>query len=366
MRMKTARLQVQLQDVEPKVIRVVDVPRDITLPELHDVLQVVVGWTDGHLHQFVAAGTAYGVPDPDDWMEQKDESQHTLKDLPQQFTYLYDFGDGWEHLVEVVGSGADQPGCVSGEGNCPPEDVGGAPGYEELLQILADPQHPEHAERCAWAQIRDFDLAHTDVLVRHTLGEVPASVRLILALVGDGVKLTPGGRLPRAFVRQVQEARPSWGYGDRPASIEEDLMPLSELHDLLRKVGLLKLSKGVLSPTKAVQDDRQIVRRLRSWWPAGGFREYLSLVSIAWLSTHGPHEVDALAEAVLPHLGHGWGIDGRSLTASDVRTSLHDLRPVFQALDLIQREKRIWSAGASATTLHPGITGLADLWSAER
>ena len=54
---------------------------------------------------------------------------------------------------------------------------------------------------------------------------MPASVRMLLDLTAGGVKLTPGGRLPRVLVRQVQEQRPSWYPLDRPASIEEDLLP---------------------------------------------------------------------------------------------------------------------------------------------
>jgi hypothetical protein len=223
-----------------------------------------MGWTNSHLHQFIAGETVYGQPDPEGWLEQLDESQYALKHLPNHFAYLYDFGDSWEHDVEVLGSGGETPGCVSGEGNCPPEDVGGVPGYEELLEILGNPQHPEFHERTQWAQIRPFDQAHTDLLIKQTVGQVPDSVRLVLSMVGTGVKLTPGGRLPRAFVREVQQARPSWSYSPRPVSFEEDLPPLSRLRDVLREVGLLRLRNGSLMITKAAEDDQQVVRRLRS------------------------------------------------------------------------------------------------------
>jgi hypothetical protein len=46
---KTTRLQVVMRDVEPEVARVIDVPA-ATLPELHDLLQAALGWTDSHLH----------------------------------------------------------------------------------------------------------------------------------------------------------------------------------------------------------------------------------------------------------------------------------------------------------------------------
>lgn len=65
--MKTTRLQVTMRDVEPAVTRVIDVPATATLPELHQLLQAALGWTDSHLHQFFTAGACYGIPDDDAW-----------------------------------------------------------------------------------------------------------------------------------------------------------------------------------------------------------------------------------------------------------------------------------------------------------
>lgn len=228
-------------------MRVVDVPAASTLPELHDLLQAALGWRNSHLHQFVAGETVFGVPDPDGLLEQQDEDGAHLRDLPDGFSYLYDFGDGWEHEVQALGAGGETPGCVYGEGPCPPEDCGGPGGYAQLLMALADPAHEEHAQLREWAgELAQFDQAGTDHLVRQIAGEVPASVRLVLELAAPGVKLTPGGRFPRTFVREVQEHRPHWHLFGRPASIEEDLLPLAALHEVLRKVGLLRRSRGVL------------------------------------------------------------------------------------------------------------------------
>ena len=121
------------------------------------------------------------------------------------------------------------------------------------------------------------------------MGAVPAPVQLLLRLSADGVKLTPGGRLPRSLVRQVQEHYPSWYPLGRPASVEEDLPPLATLHDLLREVGLLRLRKGVLAPTHAAGDDLAVVRRLRSWFgPQYGFVSMLTTDALALLATEGP------------------------------------------------------------------------------
>jgi hypothetical protein len=355
--------------VRPEVVRVIDVPASCTLPELHDLLQASVGWTDSHLHQFVAGEVKYGVPHDENWDGQQDESGVPLRALPPSFSYLYDFGDGWEHDIERLGPGGDRPACVSGEGTCPPEDCGGPGGFAELRIVLSDPTHPQHEEMKRWAgELLPFDLAATDLLVRQTVGEVPDSVRLVLDLAAGGVKLTPGGRLPRAFVRQVQSVRPTWYSLERPASVEDDLQPLAVLHDVLRDVGLLRLSKGVLTPIKASADDLQVVRRLRSWFRPGAFEGVLVEMSLAVLVARGPRESADLAAAVYPLLGRGWVRDGRSMTLGDVRNSLHYLSAELRGLDLvtISIDSRAWSPGPSALTLLPRVASIATSLSHDR
>jgi hypothetical protein len=173
---RTTRLQISLRDVIPRVMRVIDVPADSTLPELHNILQVALGWTDTHLHQFVAGEVRYGVPEEENWDGELDESRVSISALPGHSIYLYDFGDGWTHDVEVLGAGGDLPGCVFGEGACPPEDCGGPYGYTELLEVLADPAHPEHAEMREWAgELRNFDQAAISTSYE---GYVPGSLAM--------------------------------------------------------------------------------------------------------------------------------------------------------------------------------------------
>lgn len=363
--MQTIRLQVALRDVVPAVVRVVDVPATTTLPEVHDILQVTLGWTDSHLHQFVAGETRYGVPhEDDDWDEQQAETGVRVRDLPIRFSYLYDFGDGWEHDIEVIGPGGDQPHCTYGEGACPPEDCGGPGGYHRLLEILADPTHEEHAVMRKWAgDLTDFDQGATDLVVRQTVGGVPASVRLVLDLLDGGVKLTPGGRLPRAFVRSVQQQRPRWSVLDRPAEIEEDVLPLAALHDLLRRVGLVRLSKGTLSPTRAASDELAVVRRLRSWFDPEAFATILVDRVVAVLAATGPQRPEDLAARTLPLLGYGWTRDGEPVTEDDVRSLIGRESALLRGLDLVETHWPLWHPGPSARTLLPHATALAALWS---
>jgi len=157
-----ARLKITLDDVEPAVVRRLEVPLDLRLDRLHLVLQAVLGWTNSHLWEFRARDVGWGLPDPE-WDRGSgplDARKATLLKVIEDtgaktLTYLYDFGDGWEHTtkVERIGPGdpaVTYPRLLEAVGRCPPEDVGGPPGYEEFLAALADPKHERHAEMIEW------------------------------------------------------------------------------------------------------------------------------------------------------------------------------------------------------------------------
>lgn len=230
--------------------------------------------------------------------------------------------------------------------------------------MLADPTHEEHEHLRDWVgnRLAACDQAEADRQVRRMVGEVPASVRLVLDLAKDGVKLTPGGRLPRSFVRAVQEQLPGWAWSERLASIEDDLPPLSVLHDRLRAVGLLRLYRGVLTPTKASTADLDLVRRLRSWFPAGKFTTIVSEWTVSTLAAAGPQSPHALALAVFPKLGRGWVSDGQPLTEADVRQTIYSLSPMLRGLDLVETDLQDWRAGPSARSLLPGTTIITACW----
>lgn len=152
------QLKIELRAMRPPVWRRVLVPGRISLAVLHEVIQVAMGWTDSHLHDFEVDGVRYGVPDPDWGIEVLDESRVTLDRVAaegRRLHYTYDFGDGWEHVVTVeqvlaAEAGMRYPSCVAGRRACPPEDVGGPWGYEEFLVAIRDPAHAEHAHRLEW------------------------------------------------------------------------------------------------------------------------------------------------------------------------------------------------------------------------
>jgi hypothetical protein len=69
--------------------------------------------------------------------------------------YLYDFGDGWEHEIILESilprpPGRMRPSCLDGARACPPEDCGSTPGYEEILEAMRDPKHPERERYLEW------------------------------------------------------------------------------------------------------------------------------------------------------------------------------------------------------------------------
>jgi hypothetical protein len=149
--------------------------------------------------------------------------------------------------------------------------------------------------------------------------------------------------------------------------VEDDLQPLAVLHDVLRDVGLLRLSKGVLAPTKAAADDLQIVRRLRSWFRPASFEGILVEMSVAVLLARGPRETADLAAAGYPLLGPGWVRDGHLMTLEDVRNSLRYLSAEMRGLDLVTIDgSRTWSAGPSARTLLPRVAAIAQSMSRDR
>jgi hypothetical protein len=78
-----------------------------------------------------------------------------LKAENDRITYLYDFGDGWEHqivLEKVLPKEPNRPYpvCIAGKNACPPEDCGGIRGYQALLEIMSDPSHKDHEEMTDW------------------------------------------------------------------------------------------------------------------------------------------------------------------------------------------------------------------------
>jgi hypothetical protein len=166
---KVARFRVTLEEIAPPVWREFEIDFQGTFWDLHVAIQDVFGWLGYHLHRFEVMDpaldetTSIGIPDPDGGFE--DDLDLPGWEVPiadllsrpgDEAAYLYDFGDDWRHTVVLLDVGAAESGvkyprCLDGGRACPPEDCGGAHGYEELLEALADPGHERHVELRAWA-----------------------------------------------------------------------------------------------------------------------------------------------------------------------------------------------------------------------
>ncbi|UCD79776.1 MAG: plasmid pRiA4b ORF-3 family protein [Desulfobacterales bacterium] len=152
-------MKIKLLEIEPEIWRRFVVPGEITLDRLHDVIQIVMGWTDSHLHEFTIGKKRYT-----EYPESKEDGlecgKYRLGDLITQkghtFHYLYDFGDSWEHEVILEDNRYSNPQlqstieCLDGARACPPEDVGGVPGYYDFCEAIKDPNHEEHESFLEW------------------------------------------------------------------------------------------------------------------------------------------------------------------------------------------------------------------------
>ncbi|MGH9866979.1 MAG: plasmid pRiA4b ORF-3 family protein [Candidatus Polarisedimenticolia bacterium] len=153
------KLKVTLQDSRPPIWRRFEVPADVTLFKLHQILQLVMGWTDSHLHQFRRGETLYGESDPEFGIRRRNEKRVRLAEVllkpKDRMVYEYDFGDGWQHDIVLEDTPSPEPRVryprvLAGKRACPPEDIGGMWGFYGFLEAIRDPKHPEHEEMLEW------------------------------------------------------------------------------------------------------------------------------------------------------------------------------------------------------------------------
>lgn len=176
------QLKVTLRGSRPPIWRRLQVPAKVTLATLHRIVQVAMGWSGGHLHQFVADDDYFS--DPDFELEDTEDERgirldRLLRRPKDRLVYEYDFGDGWEHdivLEKVLLPAEAAPAhavCVAGKRAGPPDDVGGIFGYQEdFLPAVRDPEHPEHDELLDWVG-GEFDPEAFDLdEINRTLGQM--------------------------------------------------------------------------------------------------------------------------------------------------------------------------------------------------
>lgn len=243
----TYLVRVELDEVEPAIWRLVKVPSSTPLDVLHDVLQAAMGWTNSHLHQFKAGDgpddlraerylTAFDIEEGDEGVAEADvQLDELLAEPGDRAYYTYDFGDGWDHTLTLVGVEPcdDDPPvrCLDGARACPPEDCGGSWGYRELVETAraaaaGRPVDADGRDRLTWAfpgqtpaqalaRLEAFDREAADDAVARAAGtRRPGGGRRRAASRRRAPGHSPGappsqpapGALPDAVVRLLERA----------------------------------------------------------------------------------------------------------------------------------------------------------------
>ena len=337
-------VRLDLDDARPPIWRRLRIASDLRLNQVHHVIQSAMGWTDMHLHHFQIGPDAKNfrvVPfltpfdleegETDGILEADVRLDEVIAEPRQRLFYTYDFGDSWDHTltlekVEPWVEGDPVAVCVAGRRACPPEDVGGIPGYEDILAALAGRIKADEAEwmaeQLAWLPV-DFDPAEfnldevnralqegpmpdleewhagiSDLIVRD--GSLGASgltallkealrddgyvddavvetatlrYRVLLRTIGRGLNLTAAGYLPPAVVdglcRELDLGAEWLGKGNR----EHLTSPVLTLRESATALGLVRKAKGRLTVTKAglalVDDPWRLLDHLRARLPLG-------------------------------------------------------------------------------------------------
>ena len=172
----TYQIKISLVDIEPLIWRRIIVPSNITFFKLHKIIQTTFAWQDYHLFAFELADCIVDIPDPEFAgmyaLPEKNAKRVKIDEYIIEGTsviYQYDFGDNWEHeiIIEKITEaeeGVHYPVCIDGARHRPPEDVGGIGGYENFLEAINNPNHPEYDDMLVWAEKdtggRKFDPEH--------------------------------------------------------------------------------------------------------------------------------------------------------------------------------------------------------------
>jgi hypothetical protein len=160
------QFKIILSDIKPPIWRRIQIPETYSFWDLHVAITDAMGWADYHLHEFrtkdpsTTQEVRIGNPIDEDWgittlPEHKQKISKYFSLDNKKAVYLYDFGDGWHHIIQLEKiipreKNTNYPKCVAGKRACPPEDCGAIPGYENILKIIKNPKHKEYKETIKW------------------------------------------------------------------------------------------------------------------------------------------------------------------------------------------------------------------------
>jgi hypothetical protein len=286
------RVRLDLHGAKPPVWRRLELPGNLTLPQVHDMIQAAMGWTNSHLHRFRTGRdhrsphflTAFDIDEGEEGVLEDDvRLDQLVRAKGDELWYEYDFGDGWDHVLKVEEVLEQPPAavrCLNGRMACPPEDCGGIGGYEELAAWVRSgyddahlPDGFEDAEQGRdWLPL-DWHPDHFDV------NEADAALAVAFAepavVTGELADLLE--RLERRGVRGLREVlgRPM-SHG--PTEVfDDEAARLTEVYRIFLEVvgdGVALTSAGYLPP-KVVE---QLAERtgIAGWWIGKANREDLT------------------------------------------------------------------------------------------
>lgn len=324
------QLKISLKGAEPPIWRRVLIPEVCSLDNLHPIIQETMGWESAHLHEFRVGSERYGATEiigaEHTVHDERDFSlADILKEPNDRLDYIYDFGDRWEHeilLEDIIkqDDALDSPVCIEGARACPPEDVGGLPGYELFLQAIADPNHPDHERMVAWGGA-DFDPEAFDLyVVNSRLASIfnPALEQDLLNQPNSATTLD-----------EITTDAPTPGKGDDlpviPSPLRDDIT--------LRKMGRLINSLGTSSieEIEAAVEARLAEADLHELFPNTPEEDALELVAQAEETFSDEVAISLVQEALK--------IDPNCVDAYRV---LADTEPeLAKSLELLERARRI-------------------------
>ncbi len=397
-------VRLDLDDARPPIWRRLRLASDLRLTEVHDVIQSAMGWSDMHLHHFQMGPDAKDfrvVPfltpfdleegETDGTLEADVRLDQVIAKPGHRLFYEYDFGDSWHHTIKLEKvepwvDGDPVAVCVTGRRACPPEDVGGLPGYEEVLAALdgrIEPGQEEWmAEKLAWLPVGfdpsafDADDVNSDLregpmppleewhsgianlmlrdrslgasgltaLVKEALradADVDDAVleqatlryRVLIRTIGGGVELTGAGYLPPRIVdglcRELDLGEEWIGRGNR----EHLTLPVLTLRESATALGLLRKARGRLTVTKAASslagDPRGLFGHIRTRVPLGReFERDAGLLGLLFAAA-GRDWWQSRAQAAEIASSLGWVTAGGSID----RAVGYSARPTLDVLD---------------------------------
>lgn len=156
--MKQFEVLIELKDVYPKCLRKLIVDGGVNFEDFHTIIQICMGWNNSHLYefQFYDGTSIAGYKDEFGKQEDKLASMCLIEDYiykENELTYVYDFGDNWEHSIsikEIESDTVEVAKILFTQGACPPDDIGGSHGYYEHLNLYRKGMSEELMERMDW------------------------------------------------------------------------------------------------------------------------------------------------------------------------------------------------------------------------